>query len=446
MIKPFKYLKKILPQTLFGRAVLIVVLPVFFVQLTTTYVFVENHLAKLTKMLASSLAGEMAATVDLVQSTPDLGQRWDELKDYAQLRYGLTLKLKNEVPHMLFEPQQDLSEREQILYRYLSSHIKDPFHLHINDEYITVRVATLKGLLYLKVTTKRLFSRTTPVFFWWSAGAPILFLLIAIIFLRNQIRPIRRLAQAVEAFGKGSRGQRFRPSGAYEIRLASQAFLDMRDRIERQLRERTEMLAGVSHDLRTPLTRMELQLALMPSSTDISSLQDEIKEMSRMIDAYMAFARGEEGEKAQDIELLPFFEKLLKKFNSKRLHFQHNNLKGHALFGRKQALKRLVTNLVQNGLQYAPEVWVYASCKHEELQLLFEDNGPGIPTHQREAVFRPFYRVEASRNTSTGGAGLGLAIVKEIVESHGGIIELDTSRTHGGLSVRVCLPLLQEEL
>ncbi|MFN7709671.1 MAG: ATP-binding protein [Holosporales bacterium] len=444
MMHPFKFLKKILPQTLFARAAMIVILPVIFVQLTTTYVFVDRHLSKVTKMLASSLAGEMAATVDMVHSTPDALNRWDEIQDYAQLRYGLFIKIKNNIPSMLFEPQQNLSTREEILHTYLKSHLKDAFHLHINDEFITVRVATLKGLLTLKVSTKRLFSRTTPIFFWWAAGTPILFLLIAILFLRNQVRPIRRLAQAVEAFGKGARAQRFRPSGAYEIRLASQAFLDMRDRIERQMRERTEMLAGVSHDLRTPLTRMELQLALMDTSQEVTSLQEEIKEMSRMIDAYMAFARGEEGEKAQEIMLSSFFAKLIKKIDTSRVEVMMDQLAGHTLYGRKQALKRLVTNLIQNGLQYAPRVWVTAFCEEDDLHLIVEDNGPGIPASQYEAVFRPFYRLEASRNTATGGTGLGLAIVKDIVTSHGGTIDLDTSR-YGGLKVHVCLPLLQQE-
>jgi len=279
----------------------------------------------------------------------------------------------------------------------------------------------------------------------WMVGTAILVTGIAVVFLRNQMRPIRRLAAAAQSFGKGRPVENFKPGGAAEIRLAATAFLDMQERISRQITQRTEMLAGVSHDLRTPLTRMKLQLAMLRKANpdagkDIGDLETDLVDMEKMIDEYLSFARGQGSEEPIEIDLVDILQEVAEsaRRHGGRIVFEPQAPLVMPL--RPNAIKRCLTNLVENATRHGTHVAITATRHDDAVEIAVEDDGPGIPADEREAVFKPFYRVDSARNQNTGGSGLGLAIARDVIRGHGGDIRMSES-TAGGLRAEVRLPL-----
>lgn len=432
-----KFLRhRILPRTLFFRSLLIVITPVVVLQLLMAYIFLNWHWEAVTNRLAEAVASEIAFAMDVMDTQPT--------DDTTQI---FALASKN--THLKFELRPDGEmgrndpRRQTILSRMIGSAVKRalPYPARVQsghrEKTYEIDVITPRGLLHVTVPERRVFTVSTYSFILWFSAAAVLLLTISILFLRGQVRPIRRLAEASEAFGNGVE-KFYKAEGAREVRRAGNAFLVMRERIKRQITQRTEMLAGVSHDLRTPLTRMKLQLAMMKDK-GAEELKSDIAEMEAMIEAYLQFARGEGEESATEIHLNDLVTQLAR--DAERSSNKHIDLKLMPVRAtvRPQALRRALDNLVQNALRYATQCGVTLEKSEDKIHIYIDDNGPGIPVSAREDVFRPFFRLEESRNAASGGIGLGLAIARDIILAHGGEIELQDSPM-GGLRCAVQLP------
>jgi two-component system osmolarity sensor histidine kinase EnvZ len=305
---------------------------------------------------------------------------------------------------------------------------------------VEVKIQLEDGVLHAVVPLNRLFSSSSYVFILYMVGTSLVLFAVATVFMRNQVRPLRRLATAADRFGKGQDVPDFKPQGATEVRLAAAAFNRMRARIQRQITQRTEMLAGVSHDLRTPLTRMKLQLAMLGDATEIEELKGDVAEMERMVEGYLAFARGEGTEKPAETDLGLLLRDVVgdarREGTAVDLHVEDRLV---ALV-RPNALRRCLVNLVSNAARFASQVWIRAGQVGDMIEITVDDDGPGIPADRREDVFKPFFRLEGSRNPMTGGTGLGLTIARDVIRSHGGDLVLLDAPT-GGLRARLSLPL-----
>ncbi len=320
--------------------------------------------------------------------------------------------------------------------------MKRPFTLDIDfqEKWVKVSVQINDGVLDITLPGRRLFSSSGYIFLLWVIGSSLLLLMIAVIFMRNQIRPIRKLAIAAERFGKGRDMLSFKPTGAREVRQAAEAFLDMHQRIRRQIEQRTAMLAGVSHDLRTPLTRLKLQLEMMESTPDIQAMKTDIQEMQTMLEGYLEFVRSESDEPVLYTNINLLLNKITDAAKRQNIAITKQSDEDINIMIRPMGFERCLNNLITNAGKYADHVWLFAAIEDKKLTIIVEDDGPGIPEDQYESVFKPFYRVDSSRNLKTGGVGLGLAISMDVVHAHGGKIWLDKS-DKGGLKVCIKLPL-----
>ena len=442
--------KRLLPKSLYGRAFLIIFTPLVLVQIITTYVFLDRHLDSVTKLLAGSIASEIAVATQIYGDS--IKETTDGMKTLSSSNENILANLKLAIRYV---PQKQLlKEKSKISYKHpwadeilenaLREKLNVPFIFLTDKENIFVDVEISKGLLEISLPHKRLLSKTTPLVFLGTFGASALFLTISLLFMRNQVRPIQKLAEAAEKFGKGQDVTGFRPQGALEVRKAAHAFLLMKDRIQKQIAQRTDMLAGISHDLRTPLTRMKLQLALLPESEDIHYLQQDIFDMEMMIQEYLEFVRGEGEEKPVLTDMMELIRTCVDdlKRKSNTIEFKEDtSLKNSFLLNiRPQAMKRCLNNLLNNASRYAPMTWIQIEVTSAFLLVHVDDNGPGILEKDREDVFRPFFRLESSRNMHTGGVGLGLSIARDIAKAHGGDILLSTS-SFNGLRATLKLPL-----
>lgn len=427
--------RRILPRTLFFRSLLIVITPVVVLQALVAFIFLNWHWEAVTSRLAEAVASEIAFALDVMDTQPT--------DDADQI---FVLASKNTHLQFRLEPDGKINRHEDvrhtILSRMIGSAVKRslPYPARvqegIEDKTYEIEVMTPRGLLHVTVPERRVFTVSTYSFIIWFSVAALLLLTISILFLRGQVRPIRRLAEAAEAFGNGVE-KFYKAEGAREVRRAGNAFLSMRERIKRQIAQRTEMLAGVSHDLRTPLTRMKLQLAMMKDKgTD--EIKSDVAEMEAMIEAYLQFARGEGEETATETHLNELITQIVR--DAERISDKHINLKLVPVKAmlRPQAFRRAIDNLLQNALRYATECGITLENHDDHIMIYIDDNGPGIPEAAREDVFRPFFRLEESRNAASGGIGLGLAIARDIIMAHGGEIDLMDSPM-GGLRCAVKL-------
>lgn len=434
-------IKRLLPRSLLGRSLLILVVPLVLLQVFSAYVFYEGHWSKVSRYLARGLAGDVGAMVDFVRKdqTPE-GRAWafnisqSRFNMHATMRMGEILSNSKEIVQGSIPDPFFLSA--------LNERVGLPYHIIAPDgkKSITIEVQLPEGILAVTALRKRLFSSTTYVFVLWMVGSSMLLFGVAIIFMRNQVRPIRRLAIAADAFGKRQNVDRFKPEGAHEVRQAATAFLKMKARIERQIEQRTRMLAGVSHDLRTPLTRMKLQLAMMGESDDIKDLTGDVSEMEHMLEGYLAFARGEGGEATTDTNLSELINDIVSGVRRKGVEIDYHCEGQISLQVRPNAFKRCVTNLVENAARYGEQVSVRVGVRNDMIEVTVDDDGPGIPEDQHEEVFKPFFRLDQSRNIQTGGVGLGLSIVQDVVRAHGGDIQLSKS-PQNGLRARLRFPV-----
>lgn len=437
-----RMLKRILPRGLYGRALLILVVPVILSQALAIYVFYERHWQTVANRLAFALAGEIAVISERMEQE-DPQQVIDHVKDSVDKNLYLTLKYLPAKTIKNFPMRGDFSTiLSKMLLKALNEKVGYKFALDLrhSEEKILIYVQLADGVLSVSSPERRVYTPTTLFFVVWMIGTSLLLSIIAILFLRNQIRPITRLANAAEKMGKGEETPDFRPEGATEVRQAAINLMIMRDRLRRQVAQRTAMLNGVSHDLRTPLTRMKLQLALMPQTAELDELKSDVEEMTQMIEAYLAFARGEETEETTPMLLEQLLTDVVNSARRANLEIHLDAPDEATVYVRATAIKRALNNLIGNAARYGKEVWIETEKGKKFINIIIDDNGPGIPQNQREEVFKPFTRLESSRNPETGGVGLGLTIARDIAHHHGGDVMLDDS-PRGGLRAILRLPL-----
>jgi two-component system osmolarity sensor histidine kinase EnvZ len=434
-------IKRILPRSLLGRSVMIIVTPLILLQVVTSLVFYDSHWDTVTRRLARGVAGDIAAVIDLLQASNDPATR-DRIFAIAKTNMQLDLGFADgarlpEVPTALRETLVDRN-----LASALSELVNRPFLTDTRalETAVEIHVQLADGVLQVIVPRKRLFSSTTYVVILWMVGTSVALLVVSTIFMRNQVRPIRRLAAAADAFGKGRDVVDFEVEGASEVRQAATAFTLMRDRIRRQLSQRTDMLAGVSHDLRTPLTRMKLVLAMMDDASEAGDLRADVAEMEKMVDGFLAFARGEGREQPALVNLTEFLRDVVANARREGVEIVLKADDAMSATLRADAFRRCLANLIGNAQRHAKTIWITAVHLGDAIEIAIDDDGPGIPADMREEVFRPFFRLDSSRNPETGGIGLGLTIARDVMRSHGGELLLQEAPT-GGLRALLRLPV-----
>jgi two-component system osmolarity sensor histidine kinase EnvZ len=436
-----------MPASLFGRSLLIIVLPVALMQIAVTYVFFDAHWQTVTSRLSEGLAGDIAWAAESYREDPGpasfakLSQRAEESMSLSiALQPGRRLPERRRDPPAPFKPF--FAPIDRSLERALSARLDAPFWFDTTryPAYVDIRVAVDGGVMRVLAPRERAFATQGHIFVLWMTVATVLLTTIAILFIRNQVRAIERLANAAEAFGRGGDAEPFKPHGAKEVRRAATAFLDMRARIQRHIEQRTALLASVSHDLRTPLTRLKLALALAEPTGRTADMKRDLSEMEHMIDEYLAFARGEGGEGSEPIRVRPLIEAVRE--GALRLGAQVKVAADPDLTAtvRPNALKRALANLIMNAAAHGEHVEVAARTGPQGgLEIVVDDDGPGIPAAQYEDAFKAFVRLDESRNQNLKGVGLGLAIARDVARSHGGDITLGRSPL-GGLRAVVRLP------
>jgi two-component system osmolarity sensor histidine kinase EnvZ len=430
------------PKGLYARSLLIVILPMVLLQCVVTYVFMERHWQLVTNRLSLDLTQDIAALIDLSNAYPSDADL-DTLTRIAQDRLKMDVEFLPKGPLPPTLPKPFFSIVDKALSNEIRKQIGRPFWLDTvgRSNFIEVRIMLDNSIMRVVALRSAAYASNSYIFLLWMSGTSLVLLIVAIAFLRNQIRPILRLVRAAEAFGKG-RDVDFRPRGAREVRQAGYAFIEMKRRIERSIEQRTTMLNGVSHDLRTILTRFKLSLALM-GGKDSEEAQKDIDEMQRMLEAYLAFARGDAGEPAVKVDMRAFLEDLCADAE-RHGHDIKMSFTGDPIVAvRADAFKRCLANLIGNAQRHAKTIWVDGLRDARFLTIRIDDDGPGIPADRRDDVFRPFFRLDEARNQDEGvndGTGLGLAIARDIASSHGGDITLSDSPA-GGLRATVRVPV-----
>jgi two-component system osmolarity sensor histidine kinase EnvZ len=433
---PKRVLRKTLPTSLFGRALIILLTPLLLVQVVLGYIFFDRHTETILRQLSTTIAGDVAMVMDWVEREP---KAIKSIQSAAQKYMRLNVN---------FVPQNTLNEygahKDTWLYGFmaeaLDTAVGKPYYLKMSADNIYISVeAKNKGVLEVSLPRKRLFSRTTPLVLIWTTSSALLLFLVASLFMRNQIRPLRRLAEAADRFGKGDDLGELKIEGALELRMLSRIFNIMRARIQRHLHERTQMLASVSHDLRTPITRMQLQLAMMPEDEETRLLQEDLKQMQLMVEGFLAYAKGTAHEARQAVPIASYIQEIIDNLPGKKNPIEFLPTDNPIIQIKMQLFNRCLTNLLLNTNRYASHAWVSLKLTVRHCEIIVDDDGPGIPVENREQVFQPFYRQDTARNLDEGGTGLGLSIVRDAVRSHGGRIRLDQS-PYGGLRVVLTFP------
>lgn len=430
-----------MPRGLYARALLIVILPIVLLQSAIAYVFMERHWEVVTYRLSAGVAREVAAIVEIYKDFPND-------PDHENLRRIAAVAMSVELSVLPRETLPAPKTRGSLfalldtaLNKELARRLVQPFSVNTSQSknFVEIRVALNDATLRMLFNRSHAYASNSYIFFMWMAIASIIILAVATSFLRNQIRPILRLAEAAEEFGKG-RDVKFTPKGAREVRRAGAAFLEMKRRVERAIEQRTTMLNGVSHDLRTIITRFKLSLALIGESNEAAEMRKDIEEMERIVEAYLAFARGDGGEASTPTDIAVILDEL--KADSERQGLTTTlTIEGDpTLVARPASIRRLFVNLVGNAQRYGQKLELSIINDGRSMFIHIDDDGPGIPIEKREDAFRPFYRLDESRNQDTANSGLGLAIARDIARAHGGDIELDRSPL-GGLRATVKLPI-----
>ncbi len=430
-----------MPKRLYARSLIIVIAPMILLQSVVAFVFMERHWQTVTQRLSMAVTRDIAAIIDMIETYPGEDGHQEVLR-IAQERLGLKVDLMPPDPLPAPGPKPFFSILDEVLSEEITRQINRPFWLDTvgNSNIIEIRIQLEDAVLRIFARRSQAYASNTHIFLLWMVGTSLVLITIAVLFLRNQIRPIQQLAAAAESFGKGRPPPPdFRPRGAEEVRRAGAAFILMRERIERQIEQRTAMLTGVSHDLRTILTRFKLQLALSGERPETEALDKDIQDMQSMLEGYLAFARGEAAEDAGQLDIAALFEKLRHEAKLRKRSLSTELSGPPELLVRPAAFSRLMSNLVGNAFRYAKAVRVSAVHSRGSLTVTVDDDGPGIPPEKREHVFKPFVRLDDARNQDASGTGLGLSIARDIARSHGGDIALGDSPM-GGLRATVKLP------
>ena len=436
-----RWLNSVMPKGLYARALLIIILPMVILQSVIAFVFMERHWNVVTQRLSSGVVADIAALIDVYKGYPQDADR-AQIRRIAQERLGLVVDFLpiSDMPPP--GPKPFFSLLDQTLSEELRKQIGRPYWIDTVGRSALVEIRVQLDNTVMRVFARRsaAYASNSEIFLLWMVGTSLVLIGVAIIFLRNQIKPILKLADAAESFGKGRDVPNFRPRGAREVRRAAAAFIEMKTRVERAIEQRTAMLAGVSHDLRTVLTRFKLELALIEDSPEAEAMKKDVDEMARMLEAYLAFARGDMGEQSAPTDMAAFLAEL-KTDAERQGHKTSVEFQGHPIVTVKPAaLKRCLANLVSNAARHAPSIAISGQRDHRWLIVTVDDDGPGIPANMREEVFKPFLRLDNARNQDEGGTGLGLAIARDIARSHGGDIILGDSPM-GGLRATVRVPV-----
>lgn len=433
-------LRYYLPTGLFTRSLLIIILPMILLQGVIAFIVMERHWQLVTERLSAGVTRDIAAVISLLErkQTPE---EQEEIISIARSTLNLTVYVEPKQDLPAPRPTPLLSILDDILSKQIRSQIDRPFWLDTygNGSLVEIRIQLEDKTLRIFTRRNQAYASNTHIFIVWMVAASLVLIGISILFLRGQIRPIIMLTQAAEAFGRGQKNVAYSPRGADEIRRAGLAFILMRERIERQIEQRTTMLNGVSHDLRTILTRFKLQLALAGDNPDLEGLDKDVDDMQSMLEAYLAFAQNENEENIGELELHPIFEKASNEFELHDKSISYDLGQVETLKVRPGAFTRVINNIVGNSLRYANHLDVKIISAPRSVMLMFDDDGPGIPEESREEVFKPFLRLDEARNLNASGTGLGLSIVRDIVRGHGGDVTLSDSPL-GGLRVIVKLP------
>lgn len=448
--------RKIAPNSLFARFLLIITVPTIIAQIVAIYVFYYSHVDTISKHMARGVLGEMM----FVKNAIHMRGNHELIKEFSEnidLRFSFqpgkklsrTAKIsgdhyKRDKIFGFFDPLPIIDPLNRFKIE-LKNYGFTPFAIYnhgLDDDYFIIKVQTSEGLLNFEIPKKRVTSSSKTVFAFWMIFTSLLMTFIAIIFLKNQIKSIKALSDAAEKFGRGVDAPDFKPSGSDEIRLVGISFIKMKERIARQIAQRTDMLSAVSHDLRTPLTRMKLQLEMMTDSEAKDELKLDISDMEKMINEYLDFAKGDGRERTKSTKIKEFLEKIILYYAKigKKIECQFNLDNNFELEIKRSNFKRAINNLIDNAFSYGTKVELFAEVEGSYLKIMVDDNGPGVPEGERENIFKPFYRIDNSRNLDKTGAGLGLSIVLDVVKSHGGRVEASVSSL-GGLKIIIYLPL-----
>ncbi|MCK4862218.1 MAG: two-component sensor histidine kinase [Rhodobacteraceae bacterium] len=441
----FQWLKSYMPRSLFGRSLLMILFPVVVLQLVVGFVFIQRHFAQVTTQMASSVALELKYAADLVEEMDSAEEARAVLFSLERpFNIELELELGETVSPEVRFYFYDVSGRA--LIASLRNDIERTIAIDLTgqNETVLIDVQTARGVLHAKIPRIRVSATNPHQLLVWMLLTATIMTIISILFLRNQVRPIRWLAEASEAFGKG-RVVPFSPSGATEVRRAGASFLAMRGRLERQIEKRTQMLSSVSHDLRTPLTRLKLSLEMLGDGEEIHLMQQDVEDMEQMLDVFLSFARGDSLEETTSVNPQLVIDKVVadcqRSGGEVRFVFDNQTPKSSGMNLRSGAVSRAITNLLSNALRHGEQVTINATLCEKRLKVVVEDDGPGIPQTERENALKPFVRLDQSRNQdSSGGVGLGLAIVADVARSHGGTVRLSKSEKLGGLKVIFTIP------
>jgi two-component system osmolarity sensor histidine kinase EnvZ len=435
-----RWWKRVLPRSLYGRSLIIIILPLVLAELIGTGVFYDRVWDTVIRRLADSVASDIGFTIDAM-SYADTDAEMASLLQHAGHLTDLAFGFLPDEKLPVGMQQLGHGQVEDELATAIAANVHRPFQLdaEFDPRDILISIQLKNGVLQVAAPRKRLYTPTGYIFVLWMAGSGLVLVAIASLFMRNQVRALRRLADAADSFGKGRDVPNFRPEGATEVRQAAAAFLKMRERLQRQLTQRTEMLAGVSHDLRTPLTRMRLALEFLGDNAAAAELQHDVVVMQRMIEGYLDFAKGEGGGEPEPTDLMALVEDAVLEARREGADVAVTAPEQCVLPLRPDAVHRCLANLMGNAQRYGGRIWLTVTPLSDTVTVLIDDDGPGIPPVQRENVFRPFVRLDPARSPSHEGVGLGLTIARDVARGHGGDLWLEDS-PQGGLRVRLILP------
>ncbi|RCL02356.1 MAG: osmolarity sensor histidine kinase EnvZ [Candidatus Tokpelaia sp. JSC189] len=430
-----------MPKRLYARSLIIIIAPMVLLQSVIAYVFMERHWQMVTERLSMAVIHDISAIIDIIE-TYSQDDNYNNIIRIAQQRMGLNISILPPDPLPSPGPKPFFAILDYFLSEEITKQINRPFWIDTvgDSNLVEIRIQLDDKVLRVFATRSQTYASNTGIFLSWMVGTALVLLIIAIFLLRNQIRPIQQLAEAAESFGKGRPLPKgFEPRGADEVRRAGTAFLRMRQRIERQIDQRTTMLSGVSHDLRTILTRFKLQLALAGNNFDNSPLEQDIADMQNMLEGYLAFARGEGAEEVGKLDLSHLMAKSSEEAQLRNRGFTYAIQGNPVAQVRPSSFSRLISNLISNAFRYAKNVHINIRHSMETLVIMIDDDGPGIPKSKWEEVFKPFFRLDEARNQNESGTGLGLSIARDIARSHGGDVRLGRS-PEGGLQAIIEVP------
>ena len=428
--------KRILPISLLGRSIIIIFMPIFLLVIITSVIFYQTSWNIISKRLTESVVADINVIIKLLNQELETEAVSIAKEDF---KMEINIQKNSKVDNIIFIEQRGILSKR--LNQALIN-IKKPFTYDLSniDKGVKIVIQLDKDLLLINVNKDRLYSETAFVFLLWMIFASILLLILSYFFMNKQIRPLRRLSIIAETFGRGLDAPELESAGASEIRQTANAFNQMRTRIKRFLKQRTDMLAGVSHDLRTPLTRMKLQLSLLKDEKAKKELELDINEMTAMLDSYVSFVRSEAPEPIENINLNKFLKEIISNINKEKIKVYLNEKNIVQTSARPLQIKRAFQNIIDNSIRYSNKLNIEIFTNNEGCCILFEDNGPGIPNKNYEDVFKPFFTLDPSRNKLKGESGLGLSITRDIIRSHGGEIRLDKSKMQG-LKTIIQLPI-----